>query len=175
MDPAVDQRTDAGAALALYDPLSTVVNAAGTFLGEWNDPGGSPGAIAVDATHGGQRLATSRMCSTRPRFSCTTSTAGCRFATAVPDVIATHTGASLAIAARAALAGFVAARAWPEAPRSVAADELGVPYDKVRPIIGDTGSVSFNFLTGGSRSAFSGSMAIVEAAIPGIGKSAIAP
>jgi CO/xanthine dehydrogenase Mo-binding subunit len=46
----------------------------------------------------------------------------------------------------------------------VAADELGVPYDKVRPIIGDTGSVGFNFLTGGSRSAFSGSMAIVEAA-----------
>ena len=47
---------------------------------------------------------------------------------------------------------------------AVAADELGVPYDKVRPIIGDTGSVGFNFLTGGSRSAFSGSMAIVEAA-----------
>src|SRR6185295_1066062 len=34
----------------------------------------------------------------------------------------------------------------------------------VRPIIGDTGSLGFNFLTGGSRSAFSGSMAIVEAA-----------
>jgi CO/xanthine dehydrogenase Mo-binding subunit len=47
---------------------------------------------------------------------------------------------------------------------SVAADELGVPYDKIRPIIGDTGSLGFNFLTGGSRSAFSGSMAIVEAA-----------
>ena len=47
---------------------------------------------------------------------------------------------------------------------TVAADELGVPYDKVRPIIGDTGSLGFNFLTGGSRSAFSGSMAIVEAA-----------
>src|SRR5499433_2065989 len=47
---------------------------------------------------------------------------------------------------------------------AVAADELGVPYDKVRPIIGDTGSIGFNFLTGGSRSAFSGSMAIVEAA-----------
>ena len=47
---------------------------------------------------------------------------------------------------------------------NVAADELGVPYDKVRPIIGDTGSVGFNFLTGGSRSAFSGSMAVVEAA-----------
>jgi len=39
-----------------------------------------------------------------------------------------------------------------------------VPYDKVRPIIGDTGSLGFNFLTGGSRSAFSGSMAVVEAA-----------
>jgi CO/xanthine dehydrogenase Mo-binding subunit len=46
----------------------------------------------------------------------------------------------------------------------VAADELGVPYEKVRPIIGDTGSIGFNFLTGGSRSAFSGSMAVVEAA-----------
>jgi CO/xanthine dehydrogenase Mo-binding subunit len=46
----------------------------------------------------------------------------------------------------------------------VAADELGVPYDRVRPIIGDTGSLGYNFLTGGSRSAFSGSMAIVEAA-----------
>jgi CO/xanthine dehydrogenase Mo-binding subunit len=46
----------------------------------------------------------------------------------------------------------------------IAADELGVPYDKVRPIIGDTGSLGFTFLTGGSRSAFSGSMAVVEAA-----------
>jgi CO/xanthine dehydrogenase Mo-binding subunit len=47
---------------------------------------------------------------------------------------------------------------------TVAADELGVPYEKVRPIIGDTGSLGFNFVTGGSRSAFSGSLAIVEAA-----------
>src|SRR5204862_7576346 len=47
---------------------------------------------------------------------------------------------------------------------AVAADERGIPYDKVRAIIGDTGSLAFNFLTGGSRSAFSGSMAIVEAA-----------
>src|SRR5262244_3810258 len=46
----------------------------------------------------------------------------------------------------------------------VAADEMGVPYDKVRPIIGDTGSLGFNFLTGGSRSTFSGTMAVVEAA-----------
>ena len=34
----------------------------------------------------------------------------------------------------------------------------------MRPIIGDTGSLGFNFLTGGSRSTFSGSMAVVEAA-----------
>ncbi len=46
----------------------------------------------------------------------------------------------------------------------VAADELGVAYEKVRPIIGDTGSLGFTFLTGGSRSTFSGTMAIVEAA-----------
>jgi CO/xanthine dehydrogenase Mo-binding subunit len=46
----------------------------------------------------------------------------------------------------------------------VAADELGVPYEKVRPIIGDTGSLGFNFLTGGSRSTFSGTLAVVEAA-----------
>src|SRR5512134_3356684 len=47
---------------------------------------------------------------------------------------------------------------------AVAADELGIPYDKVRPIIGDTGSLGFTFLTGGSRSTFSGTMAVVEAA-----------
>src|SRR5258705_12993858 len=47
---------------------------------------------------------------------------------------------------------------------SVAADEPGGPYDQGRPIIRATRAVSFNFLTGGSRSAFSGSMAIVEAA-----------
>src|SRR5207247_4918932 len=44
------------------------------------------------------------------------------------------------------------------------ADDLGVYYDKSRPINGYTGSLGFNFLTGGSRSAFSGSMAIIEAA-----------
>ncbi len=46
----------------------------------------------------------------------------------------------------------------------VAADELGIPFEKVRPIIGDTGSLGFTFLTGGSRSTFSGSLAVVEAA-----------
>ena len=33
-------------------------NEAGTFLGEWNDPSGSPGAIAVDATRGAVYLIT---------------------------------------------------------------------------------------------------------------------
>jgi CO/xanthine dehydrogenase Mo-binding subunit len=46
----------------------------------------------------------------------------------------------------------------------MAAEELGIEYDKVRPIIADTGSLGFNFLTGGSRSTFSGGMATVEAA-----------
>src|SRR5690349_20526645 len=47
---------------------------------------------------------------------------------------------------------------------SVPADELGVPAGKGRPTTGDPGPPGSNFLTGGSRSAFSGSMAIVEAA-----------
>src|SRR4029434_7251128 len=49
---------------------------------------------------------------------------------------------------------------------NVVADELGIPYEKVRPIIGDTGSLGFTFLTGGSRSAFSGSMALLEGGQP---------
>src|SRR5262249_34197725 len=47
---------------------------------------------------------------------------------------------------------------------AVAADELGIPYDKVRPIIGDTGSLGFNFLTRGSPAAVSGSLAVLWAA-----------
>ena len=46
----------------------------------------------------------------------------------------------------------------------MAAEELKVPYDKVRPIIADTASLGYNFLTGGSRSTFSSGMATVEAA-----------
>ena len=46
----------------------------------------------------------------------------------------------------------------------IAAQELGIDYEKVRPIIGDTNSLGFTFLTGGSRSTFSGSMAAVDAA-----------
>jgi CO/xanthine dehydrogenase Mo-binding subunit len=41
----------------------------------------------------------------------------------------------------------------------IVAEELGVDYEKVRPIIGDTNSLGYNFLTGGSRSTFSSGMA----------------
>ena len=46
----------------------------------------------------------------------------------------------------------------------MAAEELGISYDSIRPIIADTGSLGYNFLTGGSRSTFSSGMATVAAA-----------
>jgi CO/xanthine dehydrogenase Mo-binding subunit len=46
----------------------------------------------------------------------------------------------------------------------MAAETLGIEYDKVRPIIGDTSSLGYTFLTGGSRATFSSGMATVEAA-----------
>ena len=46
----------------------------------------------------------------------------------------------------------------------MAAEELGIPLDKVRPVIGDTSALGFNFLTGGSRVTFSSGMAVIEAA-----------
>jgi CO/xanthine dehydrogenase Mo-binding subunit len=46
----------------------------------------------------------------------------------------------------------------------MAAEELGVDLAKIRPIIADTSSLGYNFLTGGSRSTFSSGMATVEAA-----------
>ncbi|MEZ5843242.1 MAG: xanthine dehydrogenase family protein molybdopterin-binding subunit [Hyphomicrobiaceae bacterium] len=46
----------------------------------------------------------------------------------------------------------------------MAAEELGVGIDDIRPIIADTASLGYNFLTGGSRSTFSSGMATVEAA-----------
>jgi len=45
----------------------------------------------------------------------------------------------------------------------MAAEELGVEYDAIQPVIGDTQQLGFNFLTGGSRSCFSSGMATVEA------------
>ena len=46
----------------------------------------------------------------------------------------------------------------------MAAEELGVHLDKVHPIIGDTASLGYTFLTGGSRATFATGMAVVEAA-----------
>ena len=45
----------------------------------------------------------------------------------------------------------------------MAAETLGVPYDKVRSIVADTGSVGYNHVTGGSRVTFSTGMAVVDA------------
>jgi len=46
----------------------------------------------------------------------------------------------------------------------MAAEELGIELDKVRPLIGDTSTLGFTFLTGGSRVTFSSGMAVIEAA-----------
>jgi CO/xanthine dehydrogenase Mo-binding subunit len=46
----------------------------------------------------------------------------------------------------------------------LASEELSVPYEKIKVQIGDTDSLGYNFLTGGSRSTFSSGMATVEAA-----------
>jgi CO/xanthine dehydrogenase Mo-binding subunit len=46
----------------------------------------------------------------------------------------------------------------------MAAEELGVALEQVRPVIGDTSTLGYNFLTGGSRVTFSSGMAVVEAA-----------
>ena len=50
------------------------------------------------------------------------------------------------------------------------AEELGIPLDTVRPMIADTNSVGYNFLTGGSRVTYSAGMAVVEAARNMIGQ-----
>ena len=52
----------------------------------------------------------------------------------------------------------------------MAAEELGMDLDKVHPIIGDTASLGYTFLTGGSRATFASGMAVVEAARDVIGK-----
>jgi CO/xanthine dehydrogenase Mo-binding subunit len=46
----------------------------------------------------------------------------------------------------------------------MAAEELGIELEHVRPMIGDTSALGYNFLTGGSRVTFSSGMAVVEAA-----------
>ena len=52
----------------------------------------------------------------------------------------------------------------------MAAEELGVDLASVRPIIGDTASLGYTFLTGGSRATFSSGMATVQAARDVIGQ-----
>jgi len=44
------------------------------------------------------------------------------------------------------------------------AEELGIEFERVRPVVGDTAALGFNFLTAGSRSTFASGMASVIAA-----------
>ena len=46
----------------------------------------------------------------------------------------------------------------------MAADTLGIDYEKIRPIIGDTANLGYTFLTGGSRATYSSGMAVTTAA-----------
>ena len=41
-------------------------------------------------------------------------------------------------------------------------DDLGIEFDKVRPLIADTSSLGYTFLTGGSRATFSSGMAAIS-------------
>ncbi len=45
----------------------------------------------------------------------------------------------------------------------MASETLGVPYEEVRAIVGDTASVGYSMLTGGSRTTFATGKAVVEA------------
>ncbi len=44
------------------------------------------------------------------------------------------------------------------------AEVLGVPFENVRPVVGDTASIGFSASTGGSRVTFAGGMAVTQAA-----------
>jgi CO/xanthine dehydrogenase Mo-binding subunit len=46
----------------------------------------------------------------------------------------------------------------------MAAEVLGIPYERVRPVVADTTGVGFTFLTGGSRVTFATGMAVTQAA-----------
>lgn len=46
----------------------------------------------------------------------------------------------------------------------VAAEELGIPYEQVRAVVGDTSSLGYNDMTDGSRGTFSSSMATIMSA-----------
>jgi CO/xanthine dehydrogenase Mo-binding subunit len=46
----------------------------------------------------------------------------------------------------------------------MAAEVLGIPYESVRPVVGDTAQAGYCFLTGGSRVTFATGMAVTQAA-----------
>src|SRR5206468_12938857 len=46
----------------------------------------------------------------------------------------------------------------------IAAEELGIPVDRVRAVVADTSALGFNFVTAGSRGTFAGGMACAVAA-----------
>jgi CO/xanthine dehydrogenase Mo-binding subunit len=46
----------------------------------------------------------------------------------------------------------------------LAAEELGIPVDKVRAVIGDTSALGLNYVTAGSRTVFSSGMIVVDSA-----------
>jgi CO/xanthine dehydrogenase Mo-binding subunit len=46
----------------------------------------------------------------------------------------------------------------------MAAEALGLPVERVRPIVADTASIGYSMLTGGSRTTFATGMAVVQAA-----------
>jgi CO/xanthine dehydrogenase Mo-binding subunit len=52
----------------------------------------------------------------------------------------------------------------------MAAEVLGIPVERVRPIVGDTSSIGYSFLTGGSRVTFATGMAVVQAAEKVVGE-----
>lgn len=52
----------------------------------------------------------------------------------------------------------------------MAAEVLGIPGDRVRPIVADTSSIGYSLLTGGSRVTFATGMAVVQAAEKVVGE-----
>jgi CO/xanthine dehydrogenase Mo-binding subunit len=52
----------------------------------------------------------------------------------------------------------------------IAAEELGIGYDRIRTIVADTGSLGYNDITEGSRATFSTGLATIQAARDAIGK-----
>jgi len=52
----------------------------------------------------------------------------------------------------------------------MAAEVLGIAVDRVRPIVADTSSIGYSFLTGGSRVTFATGMAVVQAAEEVVGE-----